>query len=87
MVAGPEAVISFLRYNARPLVFTAALPPSNTAGVLAALHEAGAQASTLFSDVGAPIYEKSGYVVRPAEDLVFPPAPFPFLPPALAALA
>jgi GNAT superfamily N-acetyltransferase len=36
---------------------------------------AGAQASTLFSDVGAPIYEKSGYVVRPAEDLVFPPAP------------
>ncbi|HKW42103.1 MAG TPA: aminotransferase class I/II-fold pyridoxal phosphate-dependent enzyme [Gemmatimonadales bacterium] len=37
-VAGPEAVINFLRYNARPLVFTAALPPSNTAGVLAALH-------------------------------------------------
>src|SRR6266571_337212 len=37
-VAGPETVISFLRYNARPLVFTAALPPSNTAGVLAALH-------------------------------------------------
>ena len=37
-VAGPEGVIEFLRYNARPLVFTAALPPSNTAGVLAALH-------------------------------------------------
>ncbi len=36
--AGPEAVITYLRYNARPLVFTAALPPSNTAGVLAALH-------------------------------------------------
>jgi GNAT superfamily N-acetyltransferase len=35
----------------------------------------GAQASTLFSDVGAPIYEKSGYVTRPADDLVFPPAP------------
>ncbi|MDB4967359.1 MAG: hypothetical protein JWN44_3048 [Myxococcales bacterium] len=35
----------------------------------------GAQASTLFSDVGAPIYEASGYVARPAEDLVFPPAP------------
>jgi GNAT superfamily N-acetyltransferase len=35
----------------------------------------GAQASTLFSDVGAPIYEKSGYVARPADDLVFPPAP------------
>jgi GNAT superfamily N-acetyltransferase len=34
----------------------------------------GAQASTLFSDVGAPIYEKSGYVARPAEDLLFPPA-------------
>jgi 8-amino-7-oxononanoate synthase len=36
-VAGPEPVITFLRYNARPLVFTAALPPSNTAGVIAAL--------------------------------------------------
>src|SRR3989454_5362487 len=36
-VVGPEAVINYLRYNARPLVFTAALPPSNTAGVLAAL--------------------------------------------------
>ncbi|MCU1282464.1 MAG: hypothetical protein JWM53_6010 [bacterium] len=36
---------------------------------------AGAQASTLFSDVGAPIYEKSGYVLRPADDLIFPPAP------------
>jgi GNAT superfamily N-acetyltransferase len=35
---------------------------------------AGAQASILFSDVGAPIYEASGYVARPAEDLVFPPA-------------
>src|SRR5438445_133406 len=37
-VAGPEGVIEFLRYNARPLMFTAALPPSNTAGVPAALH-------------------------------------------------
>jgi GNAT superfamily N-acetyltransferase len=34
----------------------------------------GAQASILFSDVGAPIYEASGYVARPAEDLLFPPA-------------
>src|SRR5205823_4748738 len=33
-VAGPEGVIEFLRYNARPLIFTAAPPPSNTAGVL-----------------------------------------------------
>jgi GNAT superfamily N-acetyltransferase len=33
----------------------------------------GAQASTLFSDVGAPIYEASGYVARPAEDLVLTP--------------
>jgi 8-amino-7-oxononanoate synthase len=37
-VVGSETVINYLRYNARPLVFTAALPPSNTAGVLAALH-------------------------------------------------
>src|SRR5256885_4500082 len=36
-LVGPQAVITYLRYNARPLVFTAALPPSNTAGVLAAL--------------------------------------------------
>src|SRR5207247_5015045 len=31
-VAGPEGVIEFLRYNARPLMFTAALPPSNKIG-------------------------------------------------------
>ncbi len=37
-VTGPETVINYLRYHSRPLVFTAALPPSNTAGVLAALH-------------------------------------------------
>jgi 8-amino-7-oxononanoate synthase len=36
--AGDEAVIHFLKHNARPMIFTAALPPANTAGVLAALH-------------------------------------------------
>src|SRR5438270_10230819 len=43
--------------------------------LVARARSAGVQASTLFSDVGAPIYEKSGYVARPADDLVFPPAP------------
>lgn len=43
--------------------------------IVARARAAGAQASTLFSDVGAPIYEASGYVARPACDLVFPPAP------------
>ncbi|HUK21234.1 MAG TPA: pyridoxal phosphate-dependent aminotransferase family protein [Gemmatimonadales bacterium] len=37
-VAGSETVIHFLRHHCRPLIFTAALPPSNTAGVLEALH-------------------------------------------------
>src|SRR5206468_11779876 len=36
--AGSETVIHYLRHHSRPLIFTAALPPSNTAGVLAALH-------------------------------------------------
>lgn len=36
-VAGSRQVINFLRHNSRPLIFTAALPPANTAGVLAAL--------------------------------------------------
>ncbi len=36
-VAGDEYVIHFLRHHSRPLIFTAALPASNTAGVLAAL--------------------------------------------------
>ncbi|HXH63769.1 MAG TPA: pyridoxal phosphate-dependent aminotransferase family protein [Gemmatimonadales bacterium] len=34
---GTETVIHYLRHHARPMIFTAALPPSNTAGVLAAL--------------------------------------------------
>ncbi len=36
-VAGSDTVIHYLKHNARPLIFTAALPPANTAGVLAAL--------------------------------------------------
>lgn len=36
-VAGTESVIHYLRHHSRPLIFTASLPPSNTAGVLAAL--------------------------------------------------
>jgi 8-amino-7-oxononanoate synthase len=35
---GAESVIHFLKHNSRPLIFTAALPPANTAGVLKALH-------------------------------------------------
>jgi 8-amino-7-oxononanoate synthase len=36
-VAGSEQVIHFIRHHSRPLIFTASLPPANTAGVLAAL--------------------------------------------------
>jgi 8-amino-7-oxononanoate synthase len=36
-VAASKSVINYLRHHSRPLIFTASLPPSNTAGVLAAL--------------------------------------------------
>lgn len=36
-VAASRSVINFLKHHSRPLIFTASLPPSNTAGVLAAL--------------------------------------------------
>jgi 8-amino-7-oxononanoate synthase len=36
-VAGAENVIHYLKHHSRPLIFTAALPASNSAGVLAAL--------------------------------------------------
>ncbi len=36
-LAGSESVIHYLKHHSRPLIFTAALPPSNTAGVIAAL--------------------------------------------------
>jgi 8-amino-7-oxononanoate synthase len=36
-VAAPESVIHYMRHHSRPLMFTASLPPANTAGVLAAL--------------------------------------------------
>src|SRR5258708_22000836 len=35
--AGTDTVIHYLRHHAHPMIFTAALPPSNTAGVLAPL--------------------------------------------------
>ena len=36
-VAGDDQVIHYLKHHARPFIFTASLPPANTAGVLAAL--------------------------------------------------
>jgi len=36
-IAGSESVIHYLKHNSRPLIFSAALPPANTAGVLAAI--------------------------------------------------
>ncbi len=36
-VAASESVIHYLRHHSRPLIFTASLPPANTAGVLAAI--------------------------------------------------
>jgi 8-amino-7-oxononanoate synthase len=36
-IAASENVIHYLKHHSRPLIFSAALPPSNTAGVLAAL--------------------------------------------------
>lgn len=36
-VTGSENVINYVRHHSRPLIFTASLPPANTAGVLAAL--------------------------------------------------
>jgi 7-keto-8-aminopelargonate synthetase-like enzyme len=36
-VASSENVIHYLKHHSRPLIFTASLPPGNTAGVLAAL--------------------------------------------------
>lgn len=37
VVAGPESVIHYLRHHSRALIFTASMPPSSVAGVLAAL--------------------------------------------------
>ncbi|MCZ6916785.1 MAG: 8-amino-7-oxononanoate synthase [Gemmatimonadetes bacterium] len=37
-IAASESIIHYLKHHARPLIFSAALPPANTAGVLAA-HE------------------------------------------------
>lgn len=37
VVAGPEAVIHYLKHHARPLIFSASMPPSAVATVLAAL--------------------------------------------------
>jgi 8-amino-7-oxononanoate synthase len=36
-VVASESIIHYLKHHSRPLIFTAALPPANTAGVLAAL--------------------------------------------------
>ncbi|MBN2044143.1 MAG: aminotransferase class I/II-fold pyridoxal phosphate-dependent enzyme [Anaerolineales bacterium] len=37
-IAGEEKVIDYIQHNARSLIFSASIPPSNTAAALAALH-------------------------------------------------
>ena len=37
VIAGPEDVIHYLKHNARSLIFSASMPPSSVAGVLAAM--------------------------------------------------
>ena len=37
VIAGPEDVIHYLKHNARSLIFSASMPPSSVAGVLAAI--------------------------------------------------
>jgi 8-amino-7-oxononanoate synthase len=37
VLAGPAAHVRYLRYNARPMIYSAALPPASTAAALAAL--------------------------------------------------
>jgi 7-keto-8-aminopelargonate synthetase-like enzyme len=37
VVAGPESVIHYLKHHARPLIFSASMPPASVATVLAAL--------------------------------------------------
>jgi 7-keto-8-aminopelargonate synthetase-like enzyme len=44
-VASSDSVIHYLRHHCRPLIFTASLPPANTAGVIAALECCGASPS------------------------------------------
>lgn len=44
-----------------------------------------ARAATLFSDVGARIYERCGFVALPGDDLAIPAAPWPAPPPAMLA--
>ncbi len=36
-IAGSDTVLHYLKHHSRPLIFSAALPPANTAGVLAAI--------------------------------------------------
>ncbi len=42
-VAASENIVHYLKHHSRPLIFTAALPPANTAGVLAALEVMNAE--------------------------------------------
>jgi 7-keto-8-aminopelargonate synthetase-like enzyme len=37
-VAGESDVVDYIRHNSRPYIFSAAIPPANTAAALAALH-------------------------------------------------
>ena len=51
-VAASESVIHYLKHHSRPLIFTASLPPANTAGVLAALAGAAGRARAPRPPVG-----------------------------------
>ncbi len=76
-VAASDMVIHYLRHHCRPLIFTASLPPANTAGVLAALEvlqseperRANLWANTKRLQAG---FRQLGFDIGPSETPILP---------------
>ena len=76
-VAGSESVIHYLSHHSRPLIFTASLPPANTAGVLAALRvlqEEPERREQLWANTRrlAAGFREQGFDIGPTETPIIP---------------
>ena len=76
-VAASDNVIHYLRHHSRPLMFTASLPPANTAGVLAALEVLQREPERRSAALGDPRrlhdgFRQLGYDIGPTETPIVP---------------
>jgi 8-amino-7-oxononanoate synthase len=76
-IAGDEPIIHFIKHHARSVIFSASIPPSNTAAALAALHVMQEEPERIqrVNDIGEKMrreYTRLGFNIGPSVSPIIP---------------